>query len=381
MSFVTTSQGLYYPASIFTGNGIVTVMTSMTAINAATDKVAFIGYIYIDGTGSTTKTLDTSGSSAISFMLGTTTFANSGTTLDIGLQDIDAVNGPPCRPDGVFDVKVTLTGNASSPLSTGAWNNISLAAGSGSKTVTDGQLLALVFDMTARGGVDSVVLQAVNAAGGNLPTTNQFDAGAWAAGTEIIPNCVITFSDGTIATFCGSGFYTVARSQENYSDSTNPDERGNVFTVPFTCKVNAIWADMGITDANSDFTIKLYSDPLGTPALMTSLTVLAQNLQTSGGQLLTTWPIPEQTLSPGTTYGATVRANGSTNVNFSYYQVNSAAYWALNGTSGISKMTRDGDSGAFSNSATTTQYKMGIRISAVDDGNRGGPIMGGHIIR
>ena len=71
--------------------------------------------------------------------------------------------------------------------------------------MSDGDLIAIVFDMTAQGGVDSVNIEmGVHrySTGHGFPTTNQFVSSAWQTtqtlGAGRRPNVVIVFDDGTL---------------------------------------------------------------------------------------------------------------------------------------------------------------------------------------
>jgi hypothetical protein len=368
MTLIATPLGLLFPAQPYATILTPAVLNALT-INATTDKLAFIGYCYIAGRA-TGKTMG-GGSSAISFMAGSVTFANVASTLDIGVQDVaGAGTGPPGQPDGSFDTKVTLTGSG---LTTGAWNNITIPSTDGTKTISTGDLIAVVFDFTNRAGVDTVAIQTVGVATAGASFTNQFDAAAWGTGTEAIPNVVLTFSDGTLGTLEGAGVFTVAGTPTVFSDSTNPDERGAIFQVPWDCKVDALWANIGITDASSEFTVTLFSDPLGSPTPIDSVSVVADQLGITGIQSPNIFPLgAEATLTKDTEYAVAIRATGSSNIRMVLNTVASATYWTLTpGNSTCYTVTRDGGSGAFGGT-TTTRYSAGVRISSLHDGAGGG---------
>lgn len=382
MALTSFPGGLYYPmnwigAYLATASG-TNNMTNLSAQNAATDKCAMIGRVYwADGA---TNTIDTSGSSAISFMTGTCTFANGATSVTVGIQDVSTTTGPTAEPDGVFDVNSAALVGGGGGIVTASWNNISMSGGAGSKSIAHGQLIAVVLDMTARGGADSIVVQGCqgNALAGSLPVTNVFDAGAWGAGTEQHANVLLTATDGTLGMLAGGGIFTSAGTN-TYADSSNPDEVGNIFQVPFECKVDALWAVCGCTDTNSDAQIDLYSTPLGTPASMIggAITILGEQLG-SNGQVMQIFPIAETTLSANTDYVVACKATGSTNFRLAALgTVNSASYWdLLPGGQTTNRASRQNASGAFAETATTRMV-IGVRISALHtSGGAGGSVFG-----
>lgn len=376
MTITTIPTGLFYPfASDITGLSPKTSGNG-TAMNAATDKTAMIGYVYIDGRPGSAKTLSAAGGGSISFRTGTVTFANAGTTIDLGIQDVDAANGVIARPDGAFDVSRTLTGGTDT-ISSNTWTTFAMTGGSGSKSITHGDLIAVVWDMTAFGGSDSVVLNIGSGAyAGSFPVTNEFQSSAWRTTSIGNPNVVITFDDGTLGIIDSAIPFSLALQVETYADSSNPDERGIIFQVPWDCKIDGFWANCGISGATSDFTIALYSTPSGTPAVVSgaSRTILAEQLAQSTSQGFISFTLPaEVTLTRNTDYVLAIKADGAGNVRLHSYVFGDTAHRAFLPYASIAKVTRNGGSGAFTaESPAVTMYQMGVRISALQDTSGGG---------
>lgn len=376
MTLVTIPTGLLYPMhSDYTGTQQKTASNS-GAMAATADKLAMIGRVYIDGRPGSAKTLSAAGGGSISFRTGTVTFANAGTTIDLGIQDVDntASAGPIGRPDGTFDVKRTLTGGTDI-ISSNTWTTFAMTGGTGSKSIAHGDLIAVVFDMTARGGSDSVILS-LGGSSANLPTTNRFTSSSWQTTTQGAANVVITFDDGTLAIFDAGIPFSTAQQVETFDDSSNPDERGIAFQIPWDCKIDALWADVGISGATSDFDVNLYSTPFGTPAAVpgTTFSIRAEQHGNGSNQFYASFLLPaEVTLSRNTDYVLAFKATGAGQVRLQNYVFGNTAYRAFLPYASIAKVTRNNGSGAFTaESPAITMYQMGVRISALQDASGGG---------
>jgi hypothetical protein len=374
MTYASVSGGLFYPNPLFSVTAVAGAV-----IDAATEKFAMIGRLYIDGRPGGTKTLSTG---TIQYRTGAATFASGSTTVDIGIQDVATGTGPIAQPDGTFDVLTTLTGGGGG-ITANAWQTVTMT--SGTKSMAHGDLIAVVFDMTARGGADTVTIAASNTLSmgstGHIPTCNAYISSAWqttnTAGASRIPNVIIVFDDGTLGWF-DCAYPASTQANESYQDSTNPDERGMIFQVPWNCKVDELWAQVGATDASSDFTFKLYSDPTGTPTLVASIVVAAENTGTPSASvtgLLFGCLASEVTLTRNTDYIVTVLATGTSNLRLAQNTLGNTAHRAaaLIGGTTLAKATRNNSTGAFTaESPAITMYNMGVRISSLDDGAGGG---------
>ena len=355
----------FQPANFSVGTSV--------ALNAAGEKVAMIGRLYIEGRAAS-KTIDTTGSSAIQFRTAGVTFSNAGSTLDIGIQDVVVGTGPLGRPDGTFDVLTTLTGGGGSPTAN-AWQTIAMT--SGTKTMAHGDLIAVVWDMTARGGADAVNITPGSASplmGFPFFTTNIDGAGWLTSNNPALPNCVITFSDGTLG-YLDFAMPISVQAVETFRDADNPDERGLAFQVPWSCKIDALWATVGGTNVSSACNLTLYSDPFGTPTYVVSTAILIEQLGVAAAsQRPAVFNIStEQTLLRNTDYAIAIRATGTTSTRILSATLGAAAHRTFfPGGTTLVKYTRDGGSGAFGTAVSTTIYQMGVRISQFDDGTGSG---------
>ncbi len=364
-------RGLWYAP--WTGSPNVLPLGTM---DATAEKLAFIGYvIFEDGPSASSKTLSTGN---IQYRTNAVTFANAGTTVDIGIQDVDATTSNPPRPDGTFDVKTTLTGGGGG-ITTTAWNTATM--NSGSKSISHGQLIAVVFDMTARAGADSVIIgggYSQTLWGANFGLTDQpfglNNTGSWATTSYCLPNIVITFDDGTRAYLAKGIPFSSVNTEAAFSDSSNPDERGMIFQVPWDCKISALIGSVAYNNATtSDAVLTLYSTPLGTPASMGSFTLNAEteNISTFNYSAIRLYPFTaEISLTKNTDYCIAYKATSTGTIQLPHITLGSANHRAALpfGTT-MRKGTRNNSSGAFSEeSPAVTVYGMGIQISSFDDG-------------
>lgn len=366
--------GFYYPSNLCGLGRVPQGTTTVGTMDAAAEKVAFVGRAFLPGGEGTSKTISAAGGGSIVFAAGAVTFANGSTTLDIGIQDVDITTGAPARPDGTFDVKRTYTGGTDT-ITTGL-NTIAMTGGSGSKTIAHGDLIAITFDMTALGGTDSVVVrgQPTQASQGTMLPSCLVNTGSWTLGgsSATAPCCVIIFDDGTFGMLDG-GYIHGTNSTESFSDSTNPDERGLLFQIPWDCAIDALWVVMGVNNATTaDMAVDLYSDPLGTPAsvLGGAITVTAETFAaTIGTGAYLVRLSSAVNLTRDTNYALAIKATSTGNaVLFISTLVSEGSRILLMGGTTLAKVTRNGGSGAFSaESPAVTMYQMGVRISKLHD--------------
>ena len=383
MTLVAVNTGFIWPIrEVSTGS----LTNTNATMDAATEKVAHLGRLHIDGIPAGTKTLSTG---TIKWACTSATFANGATTIDIGLQGVATGAGPIAQPDGTFTVKKTETGG--SGIATGS---VTTTMNSGTVSLSHGDLVAVVWDMTARGGADSVLVGCTspsfdNAGTVGFPTTNAYVAGAWQTGTALgsnkIPNVLITFDDGTLGWISGS-FPSVnyaASTTTVFKSADTPNEYGMLFQVPWDCEVDAIVGGIRVTDANSDYTLKLYSDPTGTPTLLTggSVTCLGETFGTATLTGRVTAPFASRiALSKGTNYGVTVLATGSSNTGVLTSAIYTTGARVAYDNANMAKITRSGSSGAFTaESPALTIYHLGVRICSVHDTSSSGgfPVLEG----
>lgn len=386
MAKIATPRGLMYPL-IFPPETYAQTETALLngseTLDATGEIVAMMGYAYIEGRAAS-KTVSAAGGASISFRTGTCTWANGSTTMRVGIQDVDdtAGAGPLARPDGTFDVYRDVVGGDAN-ITTAAFQTLALST-SGTKTISHGQKIAVVFDMTARAGSDSVILSAGNPSANNLPVNNRYIASAWATGSGTKPNVIITSDDGTLI---GIDMCTCMTSAvaEQFADSTNPDERGLIFQVPWDVDVDALWMySLNFADT-SDGTIALLNSPTSSPTELASASSLAEQGSPAFLMGLRVFPLASVvSLTKNTNYIVAFRATGAGNVQLVTGTLGNTAYRKLlPGAETLAKATRNNASPGdnfTAESPAITLYRMGVRISAIEEGSGGGgPLIAGRL--
>lgn len=352
--------GFYYPNIPGNLYGLLTASAVATAT-----KRAVIGKILIDGYA-TNKTISSAGGKISLLFGGTPTLANAGSTLIVGLQDVDSAAGPSGRPDGTFDVSRSITTTTGAFTFGAGWNEIPML--SGTKTLNHGDLVSLVVDATW-GGADAATLMTFqNQDNYYWPQANTYATGAWGttSGTPFV--CAITFDDGTKGVFQGVSPVS-SMTYVGFSSSTNPKENGSVLRVPFGCKASGYKLNgMYLTDANTDFTVSLYSDPFGTPALVSGsqVTILAETAGRTGQYGNYIIPLAaELTLSANTDYAIVVGATGTGTIRWLPASFADANWKRLSvaGGDNFKKVYRNG-TGVFTVDATSFMQAM-LEISQI----------------
>ena len=298
--------------------------SSLTAVrmDAANEAVMLTGQIFTEDGGS--HTIDTSGSSSIGWRSAAVTFANAGTTLKVGVADLDTANGPPSRAVNVadvitFDVAAAFTGGGGG-VTANAWQTS--VPTTGSKTIAHGDFVCIAWQMTARGGADFVDCGHVNSLSNTLiPCVSTFLGGVYGT-TVCIPNIVLRFSDGTYGYMYGA-YVMSSQSSYSWNNTSGQKEYGNLFRVPFQSAVNGVMANIAL-NANAD--VVLYSDPLGTPVAERSLTLDVNNTSVSGpSPFLFSSPF---VIQPNTDYVVALKPSSATNIAISYKVYGNAAHQA-----------------------------------------------------
>ena len=341
-----------------------------TAMDAALEAIIMVGYMRTSDGAS--HTIDTTGSSAMEWRSGTTTFANAGTSVKVGLATVDLTAGPPGRAVNVtdtitFDVSKTHTGGGGG-ITTAAWQtNVPDA---GTKTIANGDLVAFCVQMVTRGGADSVQasFSATLGATISIPFVTAFTGGSYATGAGS-PNAVITFSDGATGYFYGGVVASVGSSTMTIDADLTLKEGGNLLQFPFPVRAYGIYGGYSIP-ANHDAI--LYSDPLGTPVAERTISqdanAIAASATTNSSYLL--FPSPYD-IAANTPVVAAIKAS-STAVSLAYKTFNAAAHQNAEPLGqNCYRVTRDTGAFAQQNSGME-RAAIGLLIGAFDGGGSGG---------
>lgn len=362
----------FYPQIQLWGSDFSTSSAETAVMDAAGEETFLMGPIFIDGRPASAKTISSAGGK-IHFLPGTTTFANAGTTLRVGIQDVDATTGTPARGDGTFDVYDDLVG-ATDTITSDTYKTVTMS--SGTKSITHGDIIAISFSMTARGGADSVRLRG-SSSGDALRFWPQITVNAPAATYTSqlrFPNAVIEFDDGTLGWIYGTVPVTGGATTVTYDSGTTPDEYGSTvkFTRPVT--IDGLWGFIGAITLSGSIEAILYSDPLGTPAAVSGGTItIDPDMRNANGNAM--WsglfaaPI---TLAANTKYGICFRPTTADDMRVFYYTFSSANFQkALPGGTDSTYITRTDNTGVFTET-TTRRLLAGVLLAGGDDASGGG---------
>lgn len=243
-------------------------------ISALTSYAAFVGHIYTEDGGA--HTINTTGASSLGWLSGTVNHPNAGSTFTVGLANVDTASGPPVRPVNVgnvitFDVGRTIAGG-NGEITANAWQEH--VPSTGSKTIANGDLVAFAVQETARVGSDAVTVALGQRTLSEVPMARPSVTVFSSSFTQVqaYPNCTITFADGSKGFFMGSLVYSIPRTLQTWSNASATKEYGNFIQMPFAAEIAGIEVTSTIS-GDTDFV--LYSDPLGTPVAVRSVSVAA----------------------------------------------------------------------------------------------------------
>lgn len=339
-----------------------------TLLDADEEEHQIIGRVRIDGGGS--KTFGTSGSK-ISWLPGPTIAFVAVATLRVGVKkaaSVDAAAGPPARATigaAAFDVYDDLIGGTDTITST-TWRDEAMTAGT-PFTVTDGDLIAICFHLDLTSGTQSVKFRSTQPNGSSGSTVlTLVTSGPTYTAQAAMPNCILTFDDGTLGWLEGTLPFSAAETASATIGNTNIF--GNIFRVPFLCKVDAIAAYV-VTTGAADFALDLYETPLGTPSLIEAVAFDGNITSSSSGKLYVAPLLTPRTLTLNTDYLVGVRQTSATAVVTRQRDQSNAAY---NKPLGMGAECYGATSTAGATFAAINsgkrRYHMWVRVSHLDDG-------------
>lgn len=206
-------------------------INSGTALGGTNQAAHQIASIWNQGGGTETCS---SGGCEIGFVIGTTTFATAGSTIRCGLQD-QAASGMPAHGDGTFDVYDDLVQGTDS-MAAGAKT---VTMSSGSKSVANGDLVAVVCNFTTRNGADSVQFAGSTRNSGNdaanLPVYVYENPAGTYTSQQTGVNFWVKYDSGRYGFPIGAVFATQGLTQ-NYNNGSSPSRYGNIIKVPVPAK-------------------------------------------------------------------------------------------------------------------------------------------------
>ena len=322
-------------------------------MNLATEESFLIGQVFFPAR-TDSKTISAAGSGRIFWVSASgVTFANGGTNLRVGIQDVAATG----LPDGTFDVFADLVGGTDTITSSVLQNTL---MESGTKSLSYGQTIAIGMEMTTRAGADQVTQDRVDltyAFGGAQTVTFPYGVHLGAK-SPIIPQFLIKFDDGTFGWIYNAGLLWNTNNtgpvEISFNSGSTPDEYAGIISFAVDVQIDGIGVSVGAVASADDFELILYSDPLGTPAVIESVAPdpdfigVANN--TPYYRLLST----PRTLTAGTKYGIALRPTTANNITWGYLDLTTGFNELKNGQpfTTIQMASRTDNTGAFSETQT-----------------------------
>ena len=341
----------------------LTAGAQVGTIDAAGESFTAVGYVLLSTGPGTSKTISSSGGK-IHWVTGAITFTDVGSNLRVGIQDVGATG----LEDGSYDVQADLVGGTDTITANVV---MSTPMESGTKTITHGDLIAVVIELTARGGTDSVTVRRNNLLSAGAVPYCTADTGAGPAKTAAMPMITIEFDDGTMGWFNMSGFAGLVEASANINSGSTPDEIALVFRLPFPAVTTGGGFSLGSLASTDDFEMILYSDPLGTPVAERTVVQDADLTAAAvAGYFERSWATTH-TLSANTDYAIAFRPTTTNNLTYNRVNFNTGngnlRKTTMLGTN-WSMYSRTDQSGAFSSQDTTILPIFWVALGAFDDG-------------
>ena len=358
-------SGLWWPY----GNPITFITGSASALDGTGEYCAFIGKISIAGKA-TNKTLDTTGSSSIRFSVGAApVFDNAGSVFTVGFQGVDKTTGFPVRPNGTWSARAVITtaANSTPTLTTTSTTGHVIVPTAGTITLSHGDEVCFVYEMTTRAGTDSITPTGSYSKVAQYPAVITNVSGSPAGLSSVGAAVIVTFSDGTLGTILGN-FLPGQSAALTWADATNPDEVGGGFRFDSACTIDAVAFPLRLVDATSDAQFDIVSDYLGTPTSLIGgpIALTAENLSVAASEVMVFYEFASDvSMAAATDYVVALKATGAGNIRFTQLTLADAAHRIFVGPGGTTMFstTRNGGSGAYGAADTTLLNPFSVRIS------------------
>lgn len=322
--------------------------------DASADRVVYAGRFVHKDRG--TKTVD-----GVGFLFGTVT-KSAGSTFKVSLQDVSLTAGPPMREDGTQDQTLSIA-NADAGFASNAWYEAGFDS-SATRSLTHGDLIAVVFQFDTFVSADTVNIRAVSAVqatmveGQSIVVANL--TGAYAQQTAV-PNVVLRCNDGSYGTLQGAVVCSAINTHTFTVNTAGADEYALAFQYPVPVKIDGFWILANAGTATDTSELLLYS---GTTALVT------MTLDHNAIRAATSWystAHTEQTLAANTLYRIAFRPTGGNNVSVYSIDVNMANHLQCHPGGVNAHVWTRVDQGAWGGELTTRRLFAGVRPSAWDD--------------
>lgn len=300
----------------------------------------------------------------------TVTVTTGTTALDCRIESVDTATG---LPSGTLFATDTNIAHNLADSDDNTW--VTSANLTANASITKGQWFAVMVKNPA-------------ASFGNFQIAHNTEPqvihpyGVSVTGTKqvFLPTIGAKTSGGAFVNFGPNYYPAVSGADTAFNSGSTPDERGNVVTLPFKCRVCGI-AYYGFGAAGTTFELILY-DTDGS-SVLAAITVDSDVIQTNAmGPNYHYFDDSPVTLSAGSQYRVVMKPGGATNVTLASFTVGEAGILdTIAGGQNIHHTQRT-DGGSWSQTATTRNY-MGLIIDQLDDGagsGGGGPLVGGRLV-
>lgn len=303
----------------------------------------------------------------IKFRVSTVT---TGATVTVGLYSVNT-SGDPDIAGGALGTTTLVVASTDDDR----WLSVTLGT---AVTVTQGQILSCVVSQPSSSpGNMGVTCTSSNVTAPNqaFPYGDHFASAAWSKQTSQRPLMLIgyTSSGGLYPCFLHGnvpGNTTNGITNVSVSTSTSTKEAGSLVVLPFRCVVRGAWIH-NANAAASDYYIRLYSTPTGSPVELAATPLVDGNLSPNvNGDIRYLQFTSSPTLEAGTKYALVYSPNTTTSSPLNIYDAELTADFEH--TSGGNFVY-----GCFRNSLGTTsfteetdrRYMLGLWIEQIDAGN------------
>jgi hypothetical protein len=308
-------KGVYIGPVPGSPNGVTFNGVTLFTADAAGESITVIGKINLESGMGSSKVISSAGGKVFWSYLQAITFANAGTNLRIGIQDV-GVTG---IEDGTFDVYADLVGGTDV---LGLNQLLTTPMESGTKTINHGDLIAVSFELTSRAGADSVQFVSMNSitdlfpyatidtgAGPAKSTTNQLQLG-------------IEFDDGTLGWF-DNNIIAYCGDTPSFNSGSTPDERGVMFTAEETFITESLYITLGSISSTDTFDIVIYEDPINVASILLTTTYNPVLIGNAASVLGTNIKLSSDfTFTKGVSYGIVIKPTSLNSISHLQYNFN-----------------------------------------------------------
>jgi hypothetical protein len=365
------SQGFLVPQYYINGPGIAGSTGGLGGISAANNKLVFYGRVYQKDLwfrrGNVAKNLN-----HISFSSDVRTCSGCTSTVQVDIEGVSTSAGPPGQPDGsILGGGNALATQSLSSISNSVWYT-GMPNFTAPAVVRYGQLIAVVFSFSTydSGAFNLAGASQLTDGAAHSPTIVKYNGTTWTSSYQL-PNIALEFDDGTVGTLAMGLAYQQVAVNNTYNSSSNPNEIGMSFQIPFNAQIDALCANFSVASASSMATIEL-TDFSATPTVLASVAGIdGHTARGTGGtrNSISCFPINVISLKRNTTYVVGVKATTANNITASSIQFGAASNLDTTMASGqaFTYVTRT-NGASWSAISTTKRPDFAVRISAIDDG-------------